>query len=279
MKFRTIEILIFFIFFNINCYSKDVLVYSTVGVFNEDVTFSQHKDIMQIIEHTLDKKIKFKYIKNHIELVNSFIKGDVDIAYFGPIPFIYMKRLYKEYSPLVLINNENGHPYYRCMLIKAWDGPKDYFQIKSLALTNPLSTCGYFGVASILRKHSININMLNYTFIGSHDDVALAVVRGEYDAGGVRDKVAEKYKGFLIDVMDSTDYLPGFVLVANSKTITKKESDLLTNRFMSLTEKELGKLSTGRYGFSIYFQSVYEGLVNNLNLEILQRLIADYEKK
>ena len=59
-----------------------------------------------------------------------------------------------------------------------------------------------------------------YRYIGPHDEVALAVVRGEFDAGGLKTAIAKKYLHLGLAVSAESAPLPGLALIANSQRVS-----------------------------------------------------------
>jgi hypothetical protein len=60
------------------------------------------------------------------------------------------------------------------------------WRIVRIALTQPLSTCGFLAASGLLREHGSDLAKNFYRYVNKHDEVAMAVVRGEFDAGASR---------------------------------------------------------------------------------------------
>ncbi|MDP1607285.1 MAG: PhnD/SsuA/transferrin family substrate-binding protein [Rhodocyclaceae bacterium] len=100
-------------------------------------------------------------------------------------------------------------PDYTCALVASAETritPKA-IKGKTIALTQPLSTCGYFVADTLLRQAGGALEHNRYRYLGRHDAVALAVIRGEFEVGALKTSIAE------------SGLLPGFLLAANAKTI------------------------------------------------------------
>lgn len=246
---------------------REALVYTAVSVQDREATIAAHRDVVTALSNALSRDITIDYEIDHRQVVVDFINGKIDIAYFGSLPYVAMARRYNNYEILAAVNEDTGRPWYRCTLVRAFDGPTDLDKLKgSIALTNPLSTCGYLSVSTLLQQHNLDLEKIPYYFIGTHDDVALAVIRGEYAVGGVKDIIARKYEALLLEVMATTPLLPGSLLVANRETLSDAEIALLRT---ALTNTHLGTYETwgiGSHGFSSVDHSDYARIDEMMSL-------------
>jgi phosphonate transport system substrate-binding protein len=238
--------------------SRTALVYSAVSIQDREATIAAHKDVVATLSAAIGSHIQIVYEVDQRKVVTDFVNGRIDIAYFGPLSYVAMARRYSDYEILAVVNEEDGRPHYRCALVRAFDGPARIGEIDgTIALTNPLSTCGYLATSVLLRRHGLDIEQLPYSFVGTHDDVALAVIRGEYVVGGVKDSVARKYAGLLLEVMATSDLLPGQLLIANRATLTEEQIVALRRALTHAEPAEKARWGIGATGFSIVSQVDY----------------------
>ena len=98
---------------------------------------------------------------------------------------------------------------------------------KKIALTQPLSTCGYLAADGLLRRAGTSPELNRYRYLNAHDAVALAVVRGDYDAGVLKSAIALKYKHLGLTILAETAPLPALGLVANSSRLSAETVERL----------------------------------------------------
>lgn len=256
MRFVIAAILI--IIFNNFSYSKDSLVYAPVGTVDKELNLESHKDIMNFISSALGKKVIFSSQKDYYTLLENFKKDLVDIAFLGPLTYAFLKTGFDEYEPIATVMSEDGTPFYRCFLVRSFDSPEDPKMFTRLALTNPYSTCGYFGVKMILAKQDLNLDEYKYFFLESHDKVATEILLRHYDAGGLKDTVFKKYEGLLLKIVGYSEYIPENLIVVNKKSFSTSEIEALKEKFSNLTEKETSEWFIGKYGFYPYFEDNYK---------------------
>ena len=83
-------------------------------------------------------------------------------------------------------------------------------QNKRIALTQPLSTCGYLSVSGLLRERKSSLEKNRYRYLNKHDAVALAIIRGEYDLGGLKTAIGKRYTHLGLKILAETPPFPGF---------------------------------------------------------------------
>ncbi len=239
-------------------YAKE-LTYAAVSVQDREATIAAHRDMVDTLADAIKRPIRISYDVDHAQIIDDFIAGNIDIAYLGPLPYVAMARRYDNHEILVTINEAPGCPWYRCTIVRAFDGPEILNNLSGpVALTNPLSTCGYLSVAYLLKQEDIQLEQLPYSFVGSHDQVALEVIRGRYAIGGVKEMIAKKYHGLLLEVMALTPPLPGFVLVANRATLTEGDTIVLRTALTHANSDTYKLWDIGSNGFSYISRSAFD---------------------
>ncbi len=253
---------------------KSVLHFAPLPMENREAVYKQFEPMRVYLEKITGKKIVFKYFDNYAYLIDSFINGDVDLTYLGPLPYVKLRSRYSAAEPLVTFREVSGKDGYTCSLIALPENQLQLSEIteKKVALTQPLSTCGYLSVNGLLEKHGTNLEKNRYRYLGRHDAVALAVVRSEFDIGGVKTEIAHKYSHLDLKILEETDILPGFALVSNSTTVNRETAETIRKSFSALQPD--GK---DREMLSVWGKKLANGTVpaTDKQYDIIRRLIGD----
>jgi len=94
----------------------------------------------------------------------------------------------------------------------------------TVALTQYLSTCGYLMTSVLLKKkYSLDLAKQHYRYTMSHTNALSALARGEFLLAGAKESIARRFQSLGIDIIARTELLPGFLLVANKKTLTSDQ--------------------------------------------------------
>jgi phosphonate transport system substrate-binding protein len=82
---------------------------------------------------------------------------------------------------------------------------------RTFAFGDVKSTSSHIIPRAMLKDAGIDIEDLQYySYLGHHDDVGRAVVKGDFDAGGVMEAIAHRFKDQGIRVLQLSDEIPEF---------------------------------------------------------------------
>lgn len=233
----------FIVFVGLLLHAKEPqkIVFAPLPLQSEESVFKTFAPMVHYLEKTLHVSISFHFSDSYEALLADIEKGSVDIAYLGPLPYIELKANASFVEPLVFFNEANGKPFYCCVLV-AW-GPS-YEPLSKLntyhsfALTDPLSTCGYLSVSGLLREAGHSLDEQPFSYLGKHDEVALSVVKGRFDYGGVKDDVAQSYAHLGLDIVAQTEPMPSFALIANTQKLSASLQKGITEALLHAPKSE-----------------------------------------
>lgn len=221
--------------------SNKVLTFAPLPLEDIKTIHLQFSPMIKYLEKKLNVKIEIDHNKSYDDILKKFANGKVDIAYLGPLPYLALDKRFNQTVPLVNFKNKFGKVSYTCSLV-GFIGERDLLEEKTnlkVALTQPLSTCGYLFVNDILKKSNINIEENKYRYLGRHDKVALSVVRDEFLIGGLKSEIAKKYHHLGLEEIKVSNPIPNFILVGNGKTLDQKILDNLKSSMISVPKNEL----------------------------------------
>lgn len=241
--------------------SAETLKFSPLPMESPDTVASQWKPLLDYLTVELGVAIEIEYSENNEQIIDKFKAGKIDLAYLGPLPYVILKKSFPAAEPVVVFNEKNGSPFYTCALAvldKAAFNTKN-MKNRTVALTQPLSTCGYFGTQEILHKLGSSLDVNRFRYLGQHDEVALSVVRGEFDAGGLKTAIARKYAHLGLIVKAESPPLPGLAFVANVNRVSAERIGKIRNALLVAKEEMRQKWGENiRYGVAPIKDSDYD---------------------
>lgn len=241
------------------------LVYTPLPIEQPETVIAASRPFVAYLSKQLKIPVTIRYEKSYEEILRLFQLGKIDIVHLGPLPYVILKKSYTKAEPLVAINEPDGKATYACAMVTAFDGPTSVRQVRrSIAFSQPLSTCGYLTAGYLLDKYGIKLEELHHEYLGNQDQVALAVVKGNYQVGTIKAAVAKKYTNLALRVIEETPAFPGFLLVANEATVTPEQIAKIKKILLSATPKDAAGLVLGHYGFSPVVDSSYDLIRQNL---------------
>lgn len=223
MKKLLCHVLMMFVGIFLHANEPQKIVFAPLPLQSEESVFKTFAPMVHYLEKTLHVSISFHFRDSYEALLADIQHGRVDIAYLGPLPYIELKAHAPFVEPLVFFNEANGKPLYRCVLVASGESYEPLSKLSSyhsFALTDPLSTCGYLSVSGLLRDAGHSLDKQHFVYLGKHDEVALSVVKGRFDYGGVKSDVAQSYEHLGLDIVAQTDLIPSFALIANTQKLS-----------------------------------------------------------
>lgn len=198
------------------------LTFAALPTETPDIIHRNIRPFLNDLEDQLQIKIDVFYSSSYQHLLDSFLDNTVDLAFLGPLPYVTLKQQKPEAQPVVTFLEDDGSPFYTCALLTTIDGVNDPLDLTGmpLALTNPLSTCGYLVTESILASLGLSLKQTGYDYLKRHDLVALSVARGEYAGGGVKTSIGKRYLHLGLQILAESKPVPGRPLIANGATVS-----------------------------------------------------------
>ena len=192
--------------------------------------------LLQYLEAETGLSVQLVYTDSYSELLERMAAGEVDLTYLGPLPYIELSERFADVQPLVVFREPDGQPHYTCALVSFAGAPvnSEDWQQQAFALTQPLSTCGFFATYDLLKSQGVDLDKANFCYLERHDEVALSVVRGEFALGGMKTQIAHAYRHLGLKIELETQPFPGFALVANQKSLPKEHQQQMQQALLAL---------------------------------------------
>jgi phosphonate transport system substrate-binding protein len=170
--------------------------------------YQLYQPFIDYLNESTPYKFEIKLSRVYEDTIERLGSGEIVIASCGPVSYLKAKEKYGV-KPILRALNKDGKPYYRGMIIVRRDSPlqdlKD-LKGKSFAFGQAWSTASHILPEYYLLKANIRLKDLkHYSFLRHHDSVVNAVLKGEFDAGAVKDIVAYKYQKEGLRFIFSTD--------------------------------------------------------------------------
>jgi len=237
-----IVLLIFFIIFTSTIYASEKQSINFAPLPTKKAT-KNIKDFLAMsyyLEQQLSIDINYIYKKDYKDILQGFKNQTIDLAFLGPLPLISLYQQYPYVEPIVMFKGKNGSTNYRCVIAKF---KNDHFpnsnnkQPIKVALTQALSTCGYFMTHRLLKeKFAIDLKQQQFDYTMSHTNALLSVVKGEFLLAGAKDSIARQFESLGVEIIAQSDLLPGFSLVVNKKSLSQKQINKIRDSLLNIPE-------------------------------------------
>ena len=248
---------------------KPLIRFGVIPRYNPLVMYKRYQPIMDYLTAETPYRFELKISKDYPEAVRFLQQGVTQVSSLGDVTFVEASTQYAA-IPILKPRNKDGLPSYRSAIIVRVDSPlKDIKELrgKTMAFGSLHSTSGNLIPRYLLWENGVGMRDLkSFTNLQHHDAVAKAILKGQYDAGAVKDVVAEKYKSHGLRILAWSAPIPSVPLVVRKdappgliKTLTAALLKLdITNpehqKMMQTWDDEF------RYGFAPATKGDYQGI-------------------
>ena len=199
---------------------------------------------IKYVEKHLAIKLEYKLEQNYEDILHSIIEKRIDFAVLGPLPWLKLNAQYPHLQPIVFFKRSDGRINYKCVLSKFIGHSVDIQKPLKIALTQPLSTCGYYQTSILLQqKYDIKLSQQYYRYTNSHTNAVTSVVLGEFDLAGSSDSYANNYRNMGIEIIAESSSMPGFALYANTETVDQQVIKNLRELMLKIKPSEYAQWS------------------------------------
>jgi phosphonate transport system substrate-binding protein len=238
---------------------KPVLYVGVVSRYPPPVIYHGYQPIMDYLTERTPYRFELRPAGSYQEAVDMLVRGETAAAFLGT--YIYV-RAHEQSGVRAILKplNENGEPLSRSVLITRSTSPvrtvKDLAG-KRLALPSQDSFSGnWLPLAEFPRAGFTSATMPMVQHFSHHQSVVYQVLRGTFDAGVVKERVAREFANRDIRIVLSSSPIPGSPLVVgkdcDSVIVRNIQSALLSIDVRRAADRELVSQwdQEFRYGFA-----------------------------
>ncbi|HJW81149.1 MAG TPA: phosphate/phosphite/phosphonate ABC transporter substrate-binding protein [Acidiferrobacterales bacterium] len=214
------------------------------------------------INKVLGQRLFIRLGENYEQAIEDLGSGRALLSYQTPSTYVEARERYG-IEPLV-VPLAKGEPFYKsAVVVRADSGINSLAELrgKRFAFGDAKSTGSKAMPESMLREAGIGLrDLAAHGFVGSHDNVAKAVLQKNYDAGGLMLSAAEKYAGQGLKILATSAKIPQFPVCA-APQLSADDREKLTQALTALRDPQvLGALGAHVTGFARISDSDYDGV-------------------
>jgi len=188
----------------------------TMGSVAMDIPVEMIKRMSALTNHlalNTNLNVRFRPSPNLGSAVDDLGTGQTQIAYLTPVAYIEARKKYGV-IPLVAPTTQ-GRPHFSLVIgVKAGSGIGSPAELKGkrFAFGDEKALLQKAAVESMGLKSS---DFPTFAYLKHYDNIAKAVLAGDFDGGILKDSIADEFKGKGIVVIGSTAPLPSYVFAVH----------------------------------------------------------------
>jgi len=191
------------------------------------------------LSRSLGKRVELSISVDFEQTLKNLEDGTTDLAFLTPTTYIEARR---RFGAMLLVKAlRRGVPYTHAAIVtRQGSGIERVEDIvgKRFVFGDQMSTSSYLIPRQMLADADVTLEVLkDYGFLGHHDDVARAVLAGEYDAGGLRESTAKKFEDRGLKVIKTSFDIPEFNICA-SKNVNEALMDQIKKSLIALNSTD-----------------------------------------
>ncbi|MCL4477122.1 MAG: phosphate/phosphite/phosphonate ABC transporter substrate-binding protein [Nitrospirae bacterium] len=200
---------------------KKIVYFGVIPRDNPRIMYEKYQPLLDYLAGKTPYTYELVLKKNYEETVNALGNGEMDVALLGPLTYLEARAKYGAIS-ILKPRGADGNANYKSVIIKKKDSPisgPSELKGKRVAFASSKSTSGNLLPRYLLASSGIHLSDLSaYANFDYHDSVVKAILKGQYDAGAVRDAVAKKYMQLGIETIAESESISTGPLVVGPGT-------------------------------------------------------------
>ena len=199
---------------------KPVIFVGVISRYAPNLIYEGYQPVMDYLTRNTAYNFQLKLSNSYDETIQQLAKNEVQAAFLGTYIYLQAREKY-EIQCILKPLNSSFEPFFRSILFTRTNS--DLHSIKDLsgkklALPSRLSFSGNWLPRYELHKYGLGINDLDSVhYFDYHHTVVYQVLKGDFDVGVVKNRVAEDFIGKGIRFLASSEPIPGSPIVVHKK--------------------------------------------------------------
>ncbi len=220
----------------------DTVKIGVVSRFTPEKIYKGYQPIMDYLTKKTHYLFELKLSPSYKQTLTDLREGKVTAAFLGS--FIFAQNIEPSLQAVLKPLNKNGKPFLHSVLFVRGNSkirsPLD-LKGKSVAVPSRESFSGNWLQLIELRKYGLTQDSLKkITHFSYHNSVVLQVLMHNFDAGVVKERVANEYLNRGIRIIAYSEEIPSSPIVISKKS-NKKKVSLFVSSLLNLKNNKIRK--------------------------------------
>jgi len=243
-----IRLAILFILFQSSAiYSQEALILGIHPYLSAVEIYTRFTPLAEYLGKELGRPVNISIAASYESHVDAVGAGKVDIAFMGPASYVKLIEQYGKQSLLAEFETTGGTTFKGVIVVRKDSPIKTLSQLrgKKFAFGDPNSTMSHLVPRFMLLEAGIDLKQLGASeFKINHENIALGVLSGRFDAGAIKDDIFKKFEQEGLRVLAASDPMPDHLFVARAG-LSKDTVRRITKALLSMKDTGDGRRMLG----------------------------------
>ena len=189
---------------------RDILRFGIVPVESPVDMYQRYTPLAHYLSTRLGRKVELRIAPNFETALQELGAGITSICSMTSMIYIEAQKHFGAQTLATVMRN--GKSWHHSVIVTKANGTiRTLADLKgaSFAFVDEKAAAGYVMSRAMLLDAGVTLqDLAYYNFTGAHDEVAKAVLRGEFAAGGLMESTAKKYREQGLTVLKSSEQVP-----------------------------------------------------------------------
>ena len=198
---------------------KPVIYFGVIPRYNPIIMYRSYQPMMDYLTANTPYRFELKLSRNYHQAVEFLQNGTTPVASLGDVTFAEAHQKFGAEPILKPLNADREAHYHSFIIVREDSSIKSLEDLKGkhFAFGDYHSTSGKLIPYHHLQLHGIDLDdFTSYVHLDSHDAVAKAVLKGNVDAGAVKDVVAIRYREHGLRFLAVSEPIPSVPIVVRN---------------------------------------------------------------
>ena len=228
--------------FNKMANAEDSLILAVHPFLPEAELKKKFSPIAEYLGKKIGKTIKIRVGGSYEEHIQYIGLNKVDIAYMGPASYVRLVETFGD-KPVLARLEVKGNPWFQGNIIVRKDSDLKVLgdlKGKRIAYGDPESTMSYIVPHYMLHQAGVfDSTTTRHQFLYSHNNVAMGVLSGDFDAGAVKPAVFKKFESDGLLTISKTPKISEHLFVVRTD-LPIEQIELLRSAMLNMKKSEEG---------------------------------------
>ncbi len=216
------------------------LIFGVHPYLHASILVERFTPLMDYLSAQLGQKILIRVGSDYNDHVEAIKHGKVDFAFLGPALLIKLTQEKDDFAPLGRLSFSGQTSFHGAIIARKDSSINSLNDLKGkrFAFGDPNSTLSSLLPLRLLNDAGIKLSDLSdYSNLKNHHNVALSVLLGKHDAGGVKEEVFREYESRGLKAIQWSPDIPTHLFVAR-QGLPQEKIDTLSQLLQNLHQHD-----------------------------------------